>query len=116
MRKFVVDVVVPVSIVVHDEEALSRGQDPEWGEQLYGTMDEDAALRHWAHNAVANGVTTVTRLDGWADLPDNAVILEVLLPRGDDEVTEIKYTFAPDGAGDEYNDGRPAGRGSGYDG
>ena len=49
-------------------DVLTRMQDPEHYEGLYGFMNEDQVLDHWVFNCIANGVEDVSRLDGWGDL------------------------------------------------
>ena len=70
-----------VLITIHDDVApadlITRGMDPEFASAYYGEMDEKAVLDHWAYNAVMNGVSSPHRLDGWADIPKDAVDLWV---------------------------------------
>jgi hypothetical protein len=69
-----------VDILVTEDapgDLFTRGSDPEWAKQHYGPMDEDQILAHWAYNSVANGIWQVERLDGWADVPEGAVEIEV---------------------------------------
>jgi hypothetical protein len=72
---------VVVKITVNDREAIERVTGPggdEWRSYAYNLHTERDVLEHWSYNAVANGVERVNRLDGWADLPDDAVLLEVV--------------------------------------
>lgn len=70
-----------VNVVVEDDDALQRVVGPDgdaWRTGCYGyILTEDDALQHWAYNAVTNGEQDVTMLDGWADLPRNAVTMQV---------------------------------------
>jgi hypothetical protein len=53
-------------------DAITRITGPdgdEWRTHMYRHIKtREDVLRHWAHNAVANGVTDVSDLDGWADV------------------------------------------------
>jgi hypothetical protein len=71
---------VEVEIEVNDREAIERVTGPggdEWRSYAYQLHTERDVLEHWAYNAVANGVERINRLDGWGDLPDDAVRLRV---------------------------------------
>ena len=48
-----------------------------WRDQLYDLQDRDDVLRHLAFNVVMNGVEDIRRLDGWADVPEDAVRMRV---------------------------------------
>lgn len=57
-------------------DAITRITGPagdEWRAQMYALRTEADVYQHWAYNALSNGVTRVNSLDGWADLPDDAV-------------------------------------------
>lgn len=78
---------VEVFIDVHDPDVLGRVNDPEFREQMGpGFDDERDVIKHLAFNAVQNRIYDVSRLDGWADLPDNAAT--ILTRVGDIEVDE----------------------------
>ena len=66
---------------VRDPEVLERVTGPggdEWREQFYRTIKTaEDVVAHFAYNAVANGVTDVSRLEGWADVDDDAVEIVV---------------------------------------
>jgi hypothetical protein len=44
---------------------------------LYGVMDRVRVFEHWTYNAIRNGVTDVSQLDGWADMDRGLVTLDV---------------------------------------
>jgi hypothetical protein len=67
-----------VQFIIRDEEAVSRCFTEEWRTSLYNLPDRDAVLRHWAWNALANGIKDVHYLDGWADLAPGTVTMTVL--------------------------------------
>lgn len=80
-RRFKVMQEVEVEVIVHDEDAFERVTGPSGGdfrEGLYRLHTEKDVLNHWAYNCVQNGVFDATRLDGWADLPDGAVSMEIV--------------------------------------
>lgn len=57
-------------------DAITRITGPggdEWRSQMYALHTEAEVYQHWAYNALSNGVVSVNQLDGWADLPDDAV-------------------------------------------
>lgn len=68
-------------VTIHEgapDDLFSRmANDEELYSALYGKMTEQEVYAHWAHNAVANGVEDVSRLDGWADVPKYAVQFDV---------------------------------------
>lgn len=72
-----------VDIIVNDnapDDIFTRAEDVEgFQKPLYGdeVKDKDTVLQHWAYNAVANGVQSPHRLDGWADLDRDAVQIRV---------------------------------------
>lgn len=72
-----VEAISEVEIVVNDPDVLDRINDPEFRHAAYTFRDEEHALQHIAFNAVANGVTQINRLDGWADMADDAVTITV---------------------------------------
>lgn len=81
MSKHLIDLVGTVQIIVNDPEAVHRvtgsGGD-EWRSMFYDLRTEDDVLEHWAYNALANNVGEASRLDGWADLPPEAVTMRVV--------------------------------------
>lgn len=70
-----------VRIEVSDEDAITRVTGlagDEWREHLYRDVTtEDDVVEHWAYNAVANGVSDASRLDGWTDMDRDAVRMSV---------------------------------------
>jgi hypothetical protein len=78
-----------VRVTVNDPAVLERWTGPEGDEmraQHYDLRNLRTVLAHLAYNCVANGVTNAKLLDGWADLPKNAVSME---PIGDFELQEV---------------------------
>lgn len=59
------------------EDVFTRMMVPENYEPLYGRMDQTEVAKHFADNAVRNGVDDASYLDGWQDLPRFAVRLSV---------------------------------------
>ena len=79
--KYKVTLTATVEIEINDPDAIHRVTGPggdEWRSQLYDLHTLRDVLNHFAYNAVANGQVTAKQLDGWADLPRNAVQFEVV--------------------------------------
>lgn len=72
---------VDVQITISDDappDLLTRGQTDEFRKHLYSDLDsEEAVIEHFAANCAGNGITDVSRLDGWADVPAGAVVMWV---------------------------------------
>lgn len=49
------------------------GESQGWRDTFYPLETEDQVYEHLAFNCLVNGVTDITRLDGWADVPEDAV-------------------------------------------
>lgn len=74
-------ILVEVEVTINDRDVIERVTGPKgdiWRAQLYDLHTEEDVLDHLAYNAVANGVRQVNRLEGWADLPDDAAVMEVV--------------------------------------
>lgn len=81
-QRFEVNGNVQVRIVVSDIDAIERVIGPkgdEWRSQFYNLETAAEVVEHWAYNAIANGIDDAYNLDGWADLPKDAVTFEVTL-------------------------------------
>lgn len=79
-QKKVVTFIVDVELQIADPDVIERVTGPggdEWREQLYDLHTEQDVLKHLAYNCVANGCENATMLDGWADLPREAVRMRV---------------------------------------
>lgn len=80
-QKFTVNVEVAVEIEINDPDVIERITGPggdEWRAHVYrGIRTEEDVLNHLAYNCVANGVENAALLDGWADLPRDAVQMHV---------------------------------------
>lgn len=71
---------VEVRITINDPDVIERVTGPggdEWRSQLYNLYTEKDVLDHLAYNCIANGEQNASRLDGWADLPKEAVEMEI---------------------------------------
>jgi len=65
-------------ITITDPDVIERVTGPkgdEWRAQLYNLHTEEDVLSHLAFNCLFNGVEQVNRLDGWADLPNDAATM-----------------------------------------
>lgn len=76
-----VDAEATVYVDIRDKDAIERVTGPggdKWREQFYRSIRtaEDVAA-HFAFNALANGITDVNRLEGWADIDADAVEIVV---------------------------------------
>ena len=82
VMEFEIGIEATVRIVVSDTapaDVFTRAEAKEFQDALYGdsVRDKDTILAHWAYNAVANGVSTASRLEGWADLDRDDVYMIV---------------------------------------
>ena len=69
-----------VEITVNDPDVIERVTGPEgdeWRSYAYNLYTEEEVLAHLAYNALVNGITRVNQLDGWADLPDDAAVMQL---------------------------------------
>lgn len=64
---------------VADPSVVSRCVNNEdgWRDHYYDYQTYDEVLQHLVYNCVVNGVERVNRLDGWADLDDDAATMRV---------------------------------------
>ena len=70
-----------VEITVHDPDVLERVTGPggdEWRSHFYPLNDNADVIEHLAYNYVVNGVDDIRRLDGWADVAEDAVTFKRL--------------------------------------
>lgn len=79
--KYRVEAEATVYVDVRDPEVIERVTGPggdEWREQFYRTIQTaEDVVAHFAFNALANGVTDVNRLEGWADVDEDAVEISI---------------------------------------
>lgn len=75
---FDVEMRVIVRVKVKDPLVISRPVENTdgWRDDLYDLRTRDQVLEMLASNAVRNGVWTAKRLDGWADLADDAAEMD----------------------------------------
>jgi hypothetical protein len=69
-----------VRIEINDSDVIERVTGPggdEWRSFLYPLHTREDVLAHLAGCAIRLGVERVNRLDGWADLPDDAATMSV---------------------------------------
>lgn len=74
------NVELDVKVIINDEEAITRVTGPEgdeWRSRFYDLYTEEDVIEHFAYNAIINNVDRANRLDGWADLADDAVTMFV---------------------------------------
>jgi hypothetical protein len=75
-----VTLICDVKIVINDPDVLTRVTGPggdEWRSQLYNLRTEKDVFEHLAYNRLANGCENAKSLDGWADLPKEAVSMSI---------------------------------------
>lgn len=82
-RRFDVEANVLVTVEVRNPDVIERVTGPggdEWRSRFYRMHTTEDVLQHFAFNAVANGVTDISRLDGWADCDPRDVEIVVESP------------------------------------
>lgn len=69
-----------VKIRINNEDAILRATERQGEDAEYFNADLTAEdiYKHFAYNAVANGMGDVSRLDGWADLTWQEVQMDVI--------------------------------------
>lgn len=79
MTTHYVELIVRVKIDVNDPDVIARVVENHdgWQQMFYGMTTEQEVLEHLAYNAVRNGRSDATMLDGWADLPADAVVMDL---------------------------------------
>lgn len=81
MPEQVFDVVMEVSVrvVVTDDRVIDRPVNnvDGWRDDLYDLRTRDQVLNHLAFNCIRNGRENALLMDGWADLPENAVTMTI---------------------------------------
>lgn len=78
--KHTVTMEVEVEVEISDPDVIERVTGPggdEWRAHLYDLRTEADVLEHLAYNCVANRCESAWLLDGWADLPKEAVQMRV---------------------------------------
>lgn len=90
-QRFSVSATVNVFVTVINPDVIERVTGPngdEWRDQFYGDMfTTEDVVEHLVYNAIHNQVRDVSRLDGWADLDEDAVDFRVT--DGDYYTTEV---------------------------
>lgn len=82
-----VDATVSVSFKVNNPDAIERVTGPngdEWRKYGYSLHTVNDVLEHWTYNVICNGIADISRLDGWADLEDDAVTVNI-------EYADVEY-------------------------
>ena len=80
-KKHRVTVGIEVEIEIRDPDVIERVTGPdgdEWRSQIYNLESEDDVLKHLAYNCAVNGAKNASLLDGWADLPAEAVAMQIV--------------------------------------
>lgn len=83
------EALVDVDVTINDRDVIDRcvnnsesqrgdGSMVGWRDQFYNLDTEEKVIDHLVYNAVRNGVERVNRLDGWADLPDDAATMLII--------------------------------------
>jgi hypothetical protein len=86
--KYEQDVLVSVRVTVIDRNVIDRCVNNEdgWRGLFYADLDsEEKVIAYLAYNCAHNGIEKANRLDGWADLADNAATMSIAdsIPEGD---------------------------------
>lgn len=75
----VIEFTAAVKVTINDPDVIEGVTGPngdKWRAQFYDLHDEEDVLAHLAYNCIANGCESAAMLDGWADLPADAVQME----------------------------------------
>lgn len=79
--KHTITMEVAVEVEVNDPDVIERVTGPggdEWRAHLYDLYTADDVLAHLAYNCAVNRCENARLLDGWADLPEDAVQMRVV--------------------------------------
>ena len=80
-RRYEVEVDVCVTVTVNDPDVIERVIGPngdEWRSRFYASIrTAEDVMEHFAFNAVHNATTDIRCLDGWADVDEDAALVEV---------------------------------------
>lgn len=83
-RTFIVHVRAIVEVTINDPDAVARCFTDDWRDAMYRFDTEGEVLDHLAI-CVGCRDMRLSRMDGWADLPDSAVEARVLGWEGGDD-------------------------------
>ena len=83
-RTVVIHVRAVVEVTIHDPDAIARCFTEDWRSLMYQFDTEGEVLDHLAITLGCREMS-LSRLDGWADLPDDAVAARVLEWSGEDD-------------------------------
>ena len=77
-QEFDVELRVTVRVRVNDPLVIRRPIEniDNWRENLYDIRTQEQVLEVLAYSAALNGVQRANRLDGWADLADDAATMD----------------------------------------
>lgn len=77
---FDVEMNVTVRVTIRDEDVIRRPVEnvDGWRDDLYNLGTQDKVLEHLAFNAVMNNRQNAKMMDGWADLAEEAVTMDVI--------------------------------------
>lgn len=80
MREVMVQLNVRVKVVINDEDVVRRPVEnvDGWRDDLYNLYTEEMVFEHLAYNAVMNSRVNAKSMDGFADLAEEAVIMNVI--------------------------------------
>lgn len=70
VHRIQVTAIVDVAI---DDAVFERALDPAWQADFYKFADRDEVAENLAYNAIANTVSKLSQLDGFADMDDGLV-------------------------------------------
>lgn len=80
-HKFKVPVITYVEVEINHPDVVARTEGEHgiaWREHFYDISGRDDILNHLAYNCVANNLHNTRMLEGWADLPEDAVSMKVV--------------------------------------
>lgn len=76
-ERFDVEFTGEVVVTVTDPAVFDRVNETEWSRNFYGINTKTAMVRHLVWNCIANGYGDASRLDGFADIDEGVVTMEI---------------------------------------
>jgi hypothetical protein len=75
-EEYVTSLTLDVEVQVNDPSVIARcvNNQDDWRDSFYDLRTAEEVIGHLVYNYVANGVEDIRRLDGWADVAEDAVV------------------------------------------
>lgn len=77
-KKYTIEIEIPTKLTLTDEapdDVITRCFTKEWQDHMFTLATEDEVMDHLAYNLIENGVEDISRLDGWADIPEGVAMM-----------------------------------------